>query len=181
MRPLTRFLGSPTLWTRTSRITALAIALGLAAAGAAAAATPLSLAISHSARLRLAGPASSVVVGSPSVVDVSVVDSRTVFVSGRTQGSTDVTVIDPLGRVVYSGDIVVAGGERQVVVFRGVARSELSCSPSCAEGEGAAATAPAVPGGGGLAAAAAAPLTGPINAALQGAGPSLSGVASAPR
>ncbi len=108
---------------------AVCAALSLAAAGAAAAASPLSLAVSHSARLRLAGPAGSVVVGSPSVVDVSVVDSRTVFVSGRTPGSTDVTVVDPLGRVVYSGEIVVGAGERTVSIYRGVTRSDTSFTP----------------------------------------------------
>lgn len=162
----------------------LSAALALAAAGSAGAASPLRLAVAHSARLQLLGPAGSVVVGSPSVVDVSVVDSRTVFVSGRTPGSTDVTVVDPLGRVVYSGEIVVAGGERQVVVFRGVTRSEMSCSPGCAEGgggEGAVAATPSASAGGGLAAAATAPLTGPITTALQGSGPTLNAVAATPR
>ena len=108
---------------------ALSVALVLAAAGAARAASPLRLAVAHSARLRLAGPAGSVVVGSPTVVDVSVVDSRTVFVSGRTPGSTDVTVVDPLGRVVYSGEVVVENGEHTVSVFRGVTRSEATFNP----------------------------------------------------
>ena len=168
----------PPLRSPAPRTLALAAALSLAA-GAAGAASPLSLAVAHSARLHLAGPAGSVVVGSPSVVDVSVVDSRTVFVSGRTPGSTDVTVVDPLGRVVYSGEVVVAGGERPVSLFRGVARTDVYCSPSCSEGGGGASVpAPAPVAGGGLAAAATAPLTGPIASALQGSGPALSAAAT---
>lgn len=124
------------------RATPLMFLLAGLAVGGGAHASTLRLALGHSARLPVAGPASSVVLGSPSVVDVSVVDSRTVFVSGRTLGSTDVTVIDPLGRIVYRGDIVVAGASGSSVrVFRGAAMTDVACTPYCAAGEGASASA----------------------------------------
>ena len=110
-------------------------ALAALAGASAAHASSLSLMLNHSARLPTTGPASSVVVGSPSVVDVSVVDSRTVFVSGKTQGSTAVTVIDPLGRVVYHGDIVV-GEAPTVRVFRGSTRVDENCTPYCVAATG---------------------------------------------
>ena len=113
----------------------LILLTGLAVASAARAST-LRVAINHSVRLPVTGPASSVVLGSPSVVDVSVVDSRTVFVSGKTPGSTDVTVIDPLGRTVFRGDIVVGEGAT-VRVFRGSALTSVGCAQLCASSEGA--------------------------------------------
>ncbi|MBE7217106.1 MAG: pilus assembly protein N-terminal domain-containing protein [Caulobacteraceae bacterium] len=106
----------------------IAALFGLVASGAQA--RGLALAVNHSARLPLSGPAQSVIVGSPSVVDVAVVDSRTVYVSGRTPGDTDVTVVDPLGRVVFHGDVSVSGGAA-VSVFRGSARTDAMCAPYC--------------------------------------------------
>lgn len=104
----------------------------LAAAGAAHAGA-LTLAMNHSVRLALPGPAASVVVGNPAVADVTVVDSRTVFVSGRGPGSTDVSVLDPLGRTLFSGDVRVMGGSgSRVIVHRGVtAPTMMACDPAC--------------------------------------------------
>lgn len=154
---------------RPSRLLPLAGLVALAATTAQAA-PPLSLELNHSARLHLSGPAGSVVVGSPTLVDVSVVDSRTVFVSGKAPGSTDVTVIDPLGRTVYSGEVVVGAG-RSVSVFRGAARSSLACSPTCSDGTAP----PADPTAAGIstlspAAQASAPATLPLLQALGPAG-----------
>ena len=146
----------------------LLLLTGLATGGAAHAST-LRVALNHSVRLPVSGPASSVVLGSPSVVDVSVVNSRTVFVSGKTPGSTDVTVIDPLGRTVYRGEIVVGEGST-VRVFRGGTVVDVACSPDCAASSGAGgASAPLPP-----AAAAAANPIATLNAAL-GPIPNLSG------
>ena len=146
-------------------------ALGALALAGPAAAGVLTLALNHSVRLPVAGPAASVVVGSPTVVDVAVVDSRTVFVSGRSPGETDVTVIDPLGRIVFRGDVAVTAGGSSVNVYRGATRSQAVCAPYCRtlsnDEAGATPDAPAM---------AAAPSTpgpfGSIAAAVGGAGAS---------
>ena len=157
---------------RATPLLILLAGLALAAAGGAHAST-LRLAMNHSVRLPMAGPAASVVVGSPSVVDVSVVDSRTVFISGKTPGSTDVTVVDPLGRIVYRGDIVVVGGYGTGVrVFRGSAVTDVACSPTCspagsAGSAGAAGTAPA-----------AAPAATPLAALSAALGPGMNGASA---
>ena len=124
-----------------------AVALSVLAAAAGAHAANLRVGVNHSLRLPLSGPASSVVLGSDGVVDVSVIDSRTVFISGKTPGSTDVTVIDPLGRTVFHGDISVAlPPGSSVAVYRGSVMTQSLCNPSCSASGGAA---PAVAGGGG--------------------------------
>ena len=110
------------------------LAAGLAcAAGQAAHATTLVVAVNHSVRLPVAGRAASVVVGNAAVADVSVVDSHTVFVTGKSAGSTDVSVVDPLGRTVYAADVAVgAGGGAPVTVHRAGVTSEMACDPRCA-------------------------------------------------
>ena len=109
------------------------IAAGLAcAAGPLAHAETLRVAIDHSARLPVAGRAASVLVGNAKVADVTVVDTHTLFVTGKTAGSTDVTVVDPLGRTVYAAEISVsAGAGAPITVHRAGERSELNCSPRC--------------------------------------------------
>lgn len=111
---------------------ALALAVIASAAAGAAAADTLVVPIDHSTRLNVAGSASSVVVGNPQVADVTVVDSHTVFVSGRGFGQTDVVVLDAAGRTLYAGEVLVgspSGG--RVSVYRGQARTDMACAPGC--------------------------------------------------
>src|SRR5262249_52986334 len=73
----------------------------------AAAAPGLTVALDHSERLNVSRPAGSVIVGNPQVADVTVVDPNTVYVSGRGYGVSEIVVLDPLGRPVWKGDVVV--------------------------------------------------------------------------
>ena len=83
----------------------LPFALALLAAHAARAES-LSVALDHSARLHVSG-AANVVVGDPTVADVTVMDGHTVFVEGRNYGSSAIVITDREGRTVYSGDVTV--------------------------------------------------------------------------
>ena len=126
------------------------LALMLTALATPAAAGVVTVAIDHSQRLAVRGPAASVVVGNPAVADVTVVDSHTVFVSGRGYGSTDVTILDSLGRTIFSSDILVsAPTQGRVSVYRGPTRSDLACDPGCAPNGRASAGAAAPTFGGG--------------------------------
>jgi len=111
---------------------ALALAFTLAATAPAFADT-LVVPIDHSTRVAVRGQAASVVVGNPQVADVTVVDSHTLFVSGRGYGQTDVVVLDHAGRTLYSGDVLVASAEGgRVSVYRGAERTDMACAPACA-------------------------------------------------
>jgi hypothetical protein len=106
----------------------------LAAVGAAAPAWAESLVvpIDHSTRIAVQGSAASVVIGNPQVADVTVVDSHTLFVSGRGYGQTDVVVLDRSGRTIFSGDVIVAAaGSGRVSVYRGGDRTDMACAPAC--------------------------------------------------
>lgn len=112
--------------------------LFIAALAAAAIASPAlagnstSVAIDHTTRINLRSPAASVIVGNPAIADVTVVDERTLFLSGRGYGVTEVTVLDPLGRTIWSGEVVVtAPTQGAVSVYRGSAVTEMACAQSC--------------------------------------------------
>lgn len=144
------------------------LAAGLAAAAGGARAASLNVPLNHSVRLPVAGRAASVVVGNAKVADVTVVDSRTLFVTGKSAGSTDVMVVDPLGRTVFAGDIsVIAGAGRQVTVHRGGERADLACDPRCLAPERAGTGAAPAP----FAGAGPSPAAPAMAAAALGAGP----------
>ena len=109
----------------------LAAGLACVASHASHAAT-LVVAVNHSLRLPVAGRAASVVLGNAAVADVTVVDSHTLFVTGKSPGSTDVAVVDPLGRTVFAADIAVSQGSgRPVTIHRATETAEVSCDPRC--------------------------------------------------
>ena len=112
--------------------------LAAAAAAADAAAAPafagpaMSVAIDHTERLQLPRPAGSVIVGNPSIADVTVVDTQTLFVQGKGYGVTEIVVLDQLGRTVWKGEVVVTGSPDSVSVYRGVEVTEMACAGVCA-------------------------------------------------
>lgn len=88
--------------------------------------------LDHSTRLQIAGAAQSVVVGNPAVADVTVVDSHTIFVSGRGYGVTDIVVLDGYGRTIYSNEVIVGVAHTgRVSVWRGGDRTDMACAPNC--------------------------------------------------
>jgi Flp pilus assembly secretin CpaC len=126
-------------------IAPIALALTVMAAGASA--EELTVTLDHSSRLPVQG-AASVVVANPEVADVTVVDTNTVYVMGRSFGSTSIVVLNHAGRAVFSGDVIVVRPGSTVAVYRGVDRTDYSCANStCAKSDHGAAGAAAAPAG----------------------------------
>jgi hypothetical protein len=119
---------------RLALLSAPLCALLLALAATPAAARPsLVVPIDHATRLTLSRPAGSVVVGNPAVADVTVVDAHTVFVTGKGYGVSEIVVVDPLGRTVWQGEVVVTAPQSgQVSVFRGSEMTDMACADICA-------------------------------------------------
>ena len=85
---------------------ALAICLALAPA---AAADPFNVKVDQTVPLKLNQPANSVIVGNATVADVTVHDARTLLVTGKAYGSTNLTVLDRAGNTIYTSQLVVGG------------------------------------------------------------------------
>jgi hypothetical protein len=115
---------------QTFDIAAMAAALGLVSV-AAAHAEAVSLPLHHAMRVSVNGAATAVLVGNPSVADVTVIDSRTLFITGRNYGGTNIIALDRYGQTVFSGDVVVVSPATAVKVYRGGARTDLACAPTC--------------------------------------------------
>jgi len=109
-------------------------ALGLAATAASAqsASTPLMVSAGQAARISLSAPVRDLVVGDPTVADVSLVNERTLVILAKKVGSTTVLAFDARGQALADRQVVVsdipAGG---VVVQRGGASATYACAASC--------------------------------------------------
>ena len=75
----------------------------------AAAADPFSVKVDQTVTLKLASPANSVVIGNATVADVSVADARTLLITGKAFGATNLTVLDRAGNTIYTNQLVVGG------------------------------------------------------------------------
>ncbi|MGH6977697.1 MAG: pilus assembly protein N-terminal domain-containing protein [Brevundimonas sp.] len=121
-----------------SRPASLVAALFCAAAVAAPAAVaaqsaPLNVEIDQATRVPLRAPAGSVIVGNPQIADVTVVDSNTLYITGKGYGVTEVVAVDAIGRTVFQRQIIVSdgAGAGRVRMWRGAQSTEMACGSSC--------------------------------------------------
>lgn len=114
---------------------ALCAGLSLSAATAALAdspAAPLSVSAGSAARIVLSAPVRDIVVGDPSVADVSLINERTLVVLGKKAGATTVLAFDGRGRALADRDVVVSDVPSQaVVVQRGLNAATYACGDRC--------------------------------------------------
>lgn len=117
-----------------SLIAALFCAAAVAAPAAALAqSAPLNVEIDQSTRVPLRAAAGSVIVGNPQIADVTVVDSNTLYITGKGYGVTEVVAVDAIGRTVFQRQIVVSdgAGAGRVRMWRGAQSTEMACGSSC--------------------------------------------------
>ncbi len=112
---------------------ALIALFGLIVATAApAAAQTYSVPIDQAGLLRLPEDASAVVVGNPAIADATMFDARTVFVSGRAFGQTNIIALNADGQVIYANDVsVVLASNSHVQVFNNTNQESFVCDPVC--------------------------------------------------
>lgn len=84
--------------------------------------------------VRLPAPASAIIVGDPTVADVSIHSSDTILVIGRSFGETNLIILDEAGRTMMNADVQVVDNRSKgrVRVFKvGEGRETYSCTPDC--------------------------------------------------
>jgi Flp pilus assembly secretin CpaC len=112
------------------------ILAGLFAAGAGhtavAASNGVTVLVDQATLVRLERPAAEIVVGNPSIADVSVQSSKLLVVTGKSFGETNLIVMDADGKVVANRQLIVQEPRTGfVTMYRGVARQTLHCAPNC--------------------------------------------------
>ncbi|MDQ0562828.1 Flp pilus assembly secretin CpaC [Rhizobium mesoamericanum] len=82
--------------------------------------------------LKLDRAVSKVIVGNAKVADATVADSKTIVLTGRSFGTTNLVLLDADGNAILDESILVSIDEANTVrVFRQTERSVLSCTPNC--------------------------------------------------
>lgn len=88
----------------------------------------------HARVLRLDRPVSKVIIGNDKVADATVADAKTIVLTGRSFGTTNLVLLDADGNAIVDERILVSIDEGNTVrVFRQTERSVLSCTPNCEE------------------------------------------------
>jgi len=82
--------------------------------------------------VRLDRPASEIVVGNPSIADVSVQSGKVLVVTGKSFGETNLIVMDADGKVIANRGLIVQEPRTGfVTMYKGDARQTLHCAPNC--------------------------------------------------
>jgi Flp pilus assembly secretin CpaC len=82
--------------------------------------------------VRLQKPAAEIIVGNPSIADVSVQSGNLLVVTGKSFGITNIIILDAERNVIQDQRVMVQRDEGKVVnLMRGVDRQSYNCSPQC--------------------------------------------------
>lgn len=114
-----------------------AVLLSLAVIAASAVSSPatagdLIVRYDQSQLLRLPRPASEIIIGNPSIADVSLQGGNLLVVTGKTFGITNVIALDADRNVIQDQRVVVERDDHRVVnLHKGATRFTYSCSPNC--------------------------------------------------
>ena len=82
--------------------------------------------------LRLPRLASEVIIGNPSIADVSLQGGNLLVVTGKTFGITNVIALDAERNVIQDQRVIVERDDHKVVnLYKGNSRYTYSCTPNC--------------------------------------------------
>lgn len=82
--------------------------------------------------LRLDQPAGSIIIGNPAIADAAVQDVRTLVLTGKSVGSTNLIILDADGKEVLNQIIdVLSPASAAMTMYKGPTRQSYSCAPVC--------------------------------------------------
>ena len=122
-----------TLSSPISALLAAATALGTIMLEAPAAlADDLIVKYDQSQLLRLPRPAAEIIVGNPTIADVSVQGGNLLVVTGKSFGITNIISLDAERNVIQDQRVLVQRDEARVInLQKGPKRESYNCSPQC--------------------------------------------------
>jgi Flp pilus assembly secretin CpaC len=114
---------------------ALLFVAALVAAGASqgnAADSSINVLIDQASLVTLNRTAAEIVVGNPSIADVSVQSGKVLVLTGKSFGETNLIVLDADGKTIISRKLIVSEPRTDfVTVYRGISRQTVHCAPYC--------------------------------------------------
>lgn len=131
MARLTKPLWSSVALTRTVACGMALAATALSAQGASA--QDLIVKYDQASIVRLSRPAAEIIVGNPSITDVSIQSGTSLVITGKSFGITNIIALDAQGQVIRDQRVMVrVDDDRMVIVNNGGKRNSFACTPTCA-------------------------------------------------
>ena len=119
----------------TKSLFTLAIAASAAAfslAPAPAKAEDLVVQYDQARLLTLDKPAANIIIGNPSIADVTLKSTKLLVITGKSFGVTNLMILDEQDKVIYNTRLMVRADEAKVVtVTRGDSNFTYACVPMC--------------------------------------------------
>jgi len=115
-----------------STILALAFAGALMGAVGNVRADDLMVKYDQAQLLRLPRPVADIIIGNPSIADITVQQGNLLVITGKTFGITNIIALDAQGQVIQDQRIMVYRESEKVVnLQRGKTRQSYNCNPQC--------------------------------------------------
>ncbi len=117
---------------KTTIISAVAVLAAASNATTSAQASDLIVYYDQSQLLRLPRPVAEVIIGNPSIADVSIQGGNLLVVTGKTFGMTNIIALDAERNIIQDQRVLVERDEKRIInVHRGSLRQSYSCTPNC--------------------------------------------------
>ena len=124
------------LWSSVALSRTFACGLALAAtalSAQSASAQDLIVKYDQASIVRLSRPAAEIIVGNPSITDVSIQSGTSLVITGKSFGITNIIALDAQGQVIRDQRVMVrVDDDRMVVVNNAGKRNSFACTPTCA-------------------------------------------------
>ncbi|WP_127144400.1 pilus assembly protein N-terminal domain-containing protein [Pelagibacterium montanilacus] len=125
---MARYLSSVALAT----LLAFGAGAAVTGAGAVEAGSVVSVDANMARVLRISAPAATVIIGNPGVADVTIQDPRTLVLTGKSFGRTNLIVLDAAGDPIADTIVEVTQVKSDTLtVFMGDRRTSMACAPTC--------------------------------------------------
>lgn len=93
---------------------------------------PIDVKVNMARVLRISAPAATVIVGNPGIADVTIQDPKTLILTGKSYGQTNLIVLDAYGEPIADTMIEVVQMQAGVMtVYQGQMRTSMTCAPVC--------------------------------------------------
>ena len=113
-------------------LTSLCIGAALVSSLSVVQAASLSVALNQSRIISLSEPASTFVVGNPSIADANFASPTKVLILGKAYGVTNLIALDASGKVILNTSLhVVTYQNNRVSLYKGSSKQSLDCYGEC--------------------------------------------------
>lgn len=106
--------------------------VGTAGFDQAEASETIAVTVDHAKVMRVSQPIATIIIGNPGIADATVQDEKTLIITGKSFGVTNMIILDDAGKPIADALLTVQGERvNAVTVYRRTDRVTYSCSPNC--------------------------------------------------